>query len=174
MLGIKSIQIDQLDGGDIINSLSYLYHKQYIITILSNSHEYYQCLCSNNVRCRGWKDSDKIIDNNEVLKQFGISYDRYADYLCLKGDDKIGIPGIKKIGKIKARQLVQEYNSVENMIKENVFNEETSVKVNIMKKITQFKKDVMYIRLFFIFLLVNVIQLMIIKGKVSMIKYIKI
>lgn len=100
----------------------YSYHKQFFITILSNSHEYCQCLYPN-VRFRGWKDSDKTIQSDDVIKQFGVSYNNYADYLCLKGDDKIGIPGIKKIGKVKARKYVEKYHTVEEMIKQNVLYE---------------------------------------------------
>lgn len=43
--------------------------------------------------------------------------------MCLKGDDKIGIPGIKKIGKVKARKYIQKYNTVEEMIKQNILYE---------------------------------------------------
>jgi len=61
----------------------------------------------------------EIIDVNGVMEKWGVRPDQIADYLGMIGDTSDNIPGIKGIGPAKARPLLKEFGSLENVI-ENV------------------------------------------------------
>jgi len=63
--------------------------------------------------------SVEIIDVDGVVEKWGVRPDQIADYLGMIGDTSDNIPGIKGVGPAKARPLLKEFGSLENII-ENV------------------------------------------------------
>ncbi|MBN2600838.1 MAG: DNA polymerase I [Candidatus Marinimicrobia bacterium] len=61
----------------------------------------------------------EIIDVDAVMEKWGVRPDQIADYLGMIGDTSDNIPGIKGVGPAKARPLLKEFDSLENII-ENV------------------------------------------------------
>ncbi|MGC9365011.1 MAG: DNA polymerase I [Fidelibacterota bacterium] len=61
----------------------------------------------------------EVIDEDGVVEQWGVRPEQIADYLGLIGDTSDNIPGVKGVGPAKARPLLQEFGSLENII-ENV------------------------------------------------------
>lgn len=60
---------------------------------------------------------DEILGVNEILEKFSIDRcEQVIDILGLWGDSSDNIPGIPGIGEKKAKQLVAEFGSIENMI----------------------------------------------------------
>ncbi|MGH2739459.1 MAG: DNA polymerase I [Actinomycetota bacterium] len=57
-----------------------------------------------------------LYDEAAVEERFGLSPDRYLDYVALKGDPSDNIPGIPGVGEKTASRLVREYGSVEDII----------------------------------------------------------
>jgi len=58
----------------------------------------------------------EIIDKDKVAEKWGVRPDQIADYLGMIGDTSDNIPGIKGIGPAKARPLLKEFGSLENII----------------------------------------------------------
>ncbi len=61
----------------------------------------------------------EVIDEDGVVEKWGVRPEQIADYLGLIGDTSDNIPGVKGVGPAKARPLLQEFGSLENII-ENV------------------------------------------------------
>ncbi|MCH8316914.1 MAG: DNA polymerase I [Bacteroidetes bacterium] len=59
-----------------------------------------------------------ILDKKKVLEKWGIrSVDQVIDILGLQGDKVDNIPGIPGVGEKTAKKLIEEFGSVENLIK---------------------------------------------------------
>ncbi len=59
----------------------------------------------------------EIFDVDTVKKEFKVSPEQFADYKGLMGDQSDNIPGVPGIGKKYASKLIEEYGSVEEVIK---------------------------------------------------------
>ncbi|HZD60632.1 MAG TPA: DNA polymerase I, partial [Anaerolineae bacterium] len=57
-----------------------------------------------------------IYDRQKVEEKYGVSPERVADFLGLKGDPSDNIPGVPGIGEKTAAKLIQKFGSVENLI----------------------------------------------------------
>jgi DNA polymerase-1 len=56
-------------------------------------------------------------DVQAVTDRFGLPPDKYLDYVALKGDTSDNIPGVPGVGEKTASSLVQQYGSVEELLK---------------------------------------------------------
>jgi DNA polymerase-1 len=95
-----------------------------------------------------------IYDINKVVERFGVEPRQMVDFKALIGDPSDNIPGVEGIGKKTAAEIIQKYNSIENLY--NELSTDTAVlkpKVKEMlkkdkdsalmsKQLSQMKKDV--------------------------------
>ena len=56
-------------------------------------------------------------DVEAVTLRFGLPPEKYLDYVALKGDPSDNIPGIPGVGEKTASQLIQQYGSVEELLR---------------------------------------------------------
>ena len=59
----------------------------------------------------------KITDSAGVVEKFGINPEQMIDFLTLMGDSSDGIKGVPGIGKKTAKDLLNEYGNINNMLK---------------------------------------------------------
>ena len=57
-----------------------------------------------------------IYDEVAVKKRYGLRPNQLADYRALKGDTSDNIPGVPGVGEKTATQLLQQYDTVENLL----------------------------------------------------------
>lgn len=60
---------------------------------------------------------DRMIRKPEVIEKFGVGPNQVTDILGLAGDSSDNIPGVPGIGDKTAMKLIQEYGSIENLIR---------------------------------------------------------
>lgn len=65
---------------------------------------------------KGMKNLE-VVDDNYLLKKYGITGKQYAAFSTLRGDSSDGLPGVKGIGEKTASTLVAKYGSVEGVIR---------------------------------------------------------
>src|SRR5207244_13549720 len=56
-------------------------------------------------------------DVQAVTDRFGLPPEKYLDYVALKGDSSDNIPGVPGVGEKTASQLIQQYGSVEELLR---------------------------------------------------------
>jgi DNA polymerase-1 len=56
-------------------------------------------------------------DVDAVTERFGLPPEKYLDYVALKGDTSDNIPGVPGVGEKTASQLIQQYGSVEELLR---------------------------------------------------------
>jgi DNA polymerase-1 len=94
---------------------------------------------------------NKFINKDDVLNKFGVTADKVIDVQSLAGDSTDNVPGVPGIGVKTAAELINEYGTLENLlknvskIKQNkrretlINNKEDAI---ISKKLVTLKKDV--------------------------------
>ena len=61
--------------------------------------------------------STVLYDRQAVIERYGVSPERMVDFLGLRGDPSDNIPGVPGIGEKTATKLLQEFESLENVLK---------------------------------------------------------
>ena len=83
---------------------------------------------------KGMKNLE-VVDDDFLLRKYGITGKQYAAFSTLRGDPSDGLPGVKGIGEKTASTLVAKYGSVEGVIKAALKDDpelKASIKVNIL------------------------------------------
>ena len=59
----------------------------------------------------------RVYDVDAVTERFGLPPEKYLEYVALKGDASDNIPGVPGVGEKTASKLVQDFGSVEELLK---------------------------------------------------------
>jgi len=95
----------------------------------------------------------KTYTRDEVIKKMGVPPEKIPDFLALVGDTSDNIPGLRGVGDKTAANLLEQYGTLENLIKTNPVVPRLSVKqpfgdpeqlerVNISRQLVELKRDV--------------------------------
>ena len=119
------------------------------VTIISSDKDLMQ-LYKKNVRIYD-PMKNKFIEEQDILKKFGVTPDKIIDVQSLAGDSSDNVPGVPGIGIKTASELINKYKTLEILldkaseIKQNRRREtilENKDKAKISKKLVTLKKDV--------------------------------
>ena len=115
-LGIPLLRIEGAEADDIIGTLAYRAVAEGHHVVISTGDKDMMQLIND---CVILEDSftGKITDSTGVVEKFGINPEQMIDFLTLMGDSSDGIKGVPGIGKKTAKDLLNEYGSIENMLK---------------------------------------------------------
>ena len=148
-LGIKILQVPDVEADDVIATLASQNYKDNIKVLISSGDKDLAQLVNSRVTLVNSMD-EKILDTNGVIKKFGVPPEKIFDYLVLVGDTSDNIPGVDKIGPKTAVSLLDKYDNLETII-QNIDNIKGKVSENlsksmdsiaIAKKLIELKKDV--------------------------------
>lgn len=116
LLGFQPFCCEDYEADDIIGSLCKQFGEGADITIVSRDKDLGQLLRANDVL---WDfANDDYMAPSDVEQKFGVPPETIADYLALAGDSVDNIPGAPGIGAKTAASLLQEFGSLENLLKE--------------------------------------------------------
>jgi len=118
-MNIKYLEVDNYEADDIIGTVAKMVdiNDNFVGTIVSSDKDLLQ-LISNDINVKLLKQKDYILyDNTTFRKDFGINPIRIIDLKSLQGDPSDKIPGVKGIGEKTAINLLQEYDSIDNIYK---------------------------------------------------------
>ncbi len=115
-LGIPLLRIEGAEADDIIGTLAYRAVEQGHHVVISTGDKDMMQLVND---CVILEDSftGKIVDNQAVIDKYGINPSQMIDFLTLMGDSSDGIKGVPGIGKKTAKELLNEYGSIDSMLK---------------------------------------------------------
>lgn len=95
---------------------------------------------------RGVSDVE-VLDEAAVLAKYGVPASRYADFATLRGDPSDGLPGVRGVGEMTARALVNAYPSLDALIEDAVAERRSGA---ILKRspglVARLRADAEYVR----------------------------
>lgn len=118
-LGVYYYQQDLYEADDIIGYASKHFKDQFDeVTIYSNDHDLMQLLDGNVKQMVSRKGlTDVEIFTPEYLKEkIGVTPEQITDYKGLVGDPSDNIPGVPGVGNKTALKLLDEYQTIENLL----------------------------------------------------------
>ena len=135
-LGIPLLRIEGAEADDIIGTLAYRAVAEGHHVVISTGDKDMMQLIND---CVILEDSftGKITDSAGVVEKFGINPEQMIDFLTLMGDSSDGIKGVPGIGKKTAKDLLNEYVNIDNMLK-NVSN----IKGRAGKNLLEYADDI--------------------------------
>ena len=147
---LPSIELINYEADDLIATyVDQILSKEAKVTIVSSDKDLMQ-LYKKNVRIYD-PMKNKFIDEEDVNKKFGVKPEKVVDVQALAGDSTDNVPGVPGIGVKTAAELINEYDNLENLlknakkIKQNKRREtliENKDKAIISKKLVVLKNDV--------------------------------
>jgi len=109
------IQEKDTEADDLIGTLAQYYSlTDRMVTIVSDDKDMLQLLCDNIVISHSQKG---MVDTIKFKEKFEFEPESFIDFLALKGDEIDNIPGISGIGEVKAKKLIKDFGTIENLYK---------------------------------------------------------
>eukprot|EP01080_Neovahlkampfia_damariscottae_P003349 gene3349-5896_t len=117
LLGLSKIQKDYFEADDLIANYSKVLslNQENHVIIVSSDKDLYQLLDENVTIYDPMKRI--FINEMDIKTKFGITSKQFLDFQCLVGDKADNIPGCAGIGIKNAARLLNEHETLENVIK---------------------------------------------------------
>jgi len=114
---IPIIEMTGYEADDCLGTIATKASKNFNVYIVTGDKDALQ-LVNDNVCVMNRKPDEKIVYNAEGVKSaFGVKPQAIVDMLALAGDTSDNIPGVKGIGEKTAAKLIEQFGSIENMLK---------------------------------------------------------
>ena len=135
---IPILFVDGYEADDVIGTLSKnAAEAGFTVYMMTPDKDFGQLVEENIFQLKPGKPGrpPELMGVKEVCEKFGVSRpDQVIDMLGLWGDASDNIPGIPGVGEVTARKLIEEYDSVENL----VANAENIEKESMRKKVMEY------------------------------------
>jgi DNA polymerase-1 len=126
-MGFKKIAKPGFEADDVIASIvKYAKENNYKVKIVSHDKDLYQLIDDGIVVI--YDPMKKVeIDEEKCKEKFGVDSKYIVDYLAIVGDSADNIPGVKGIGAKGAKNLIEEFGTLEEIYEnlENIRNPRT-------------------------------------------------
>ena len=119
-LAVPIVEADGWEGDDVLGTLAARGSAEGIRVLLVTGDKDALQLVDENVRVVSTKKgiTDIVVyDRDGVIERYGVAPDQVADFLGLKGDTSDNIPGIPGVGEKTAAKLLQEYGTLDAVLK---------------------------------------------------------
>lgn len=109
------ISVSGVEADDVIGTLAQHAIKAGLKTLISTGDKDLAQLVNDKVTLVNTMTNTTLDDDN-VMKKFGVRPDQIIDYLTLIGDTSDNIPGVPKVGPKTAAKWLAEYGSLDEII----------------------------------------------------------
>ncbi|MFW6172164.1 MAG: DNA polymerase I [Elusimicrobiota bacterium] len=100
------------------------------VTIVTGDKDILQLVKDNITVTNGMKD--RVYDSQEVKEKLGVEPEQVIDYISLVGDKSDNLPGVRGIGPVTAKKLLNKYKNLDE-IYENIEGLSSRVKKKLKK-----------------------------------------
>ncbi len=112
---LPALELSGYEADDIIATLAKRYAELGLdITVVTGDKDLMQ-IVGERVRLLDTMKK-KVSGRDEVIERFGVPPEQVLEILGLAGDSSDNIPGVPGIGEKTASSLIQEFNSIENLL----------------------------------------------------------
>ena len=144
-MNVNYLELDEYEADDILGTIAILAQKEgFEVDIFTGDRDYLQLVDDNifvYLTKKGISEI-KLMDNNAIFEDFGISPKQLIEVKALQGDSSDNIPGVKGVGEKTALKLIQEYGNLDKAYLSRYLGE-IYLNVPIDKNIEDFElKDV--------------------------------
>jgi len=115
-MGLPLLSIEGVEADDVIATLATQASTSGMNTLISTGDKDIAQLVSNDVTLINTM-TNTVLDPQGVIDKFGVSANQIVDYLALVGDASDNVPGIPKVGPKTAAKWLQQYGSLDEIIK---------------------------------------------------------
>lgn len=129
---MPNIGLENFEADDCIGTLARVYSKTNEVTILTGDQDILQ-LINEGIRVaimRKGQGNYEVFDHHNFYEKKGIYPEQVIDLKGLMGDSADNYPGVKGIGEKTALKLLQEYETIDNLL-ENIDNLPKGVQTKI-------------------------------------------
>lgn len=113
---IPVLEIEGYEADDILATLAKKGEGRGLsVTIVTGDKDIFQ-IVGRNIRTYDTM-KDKVYEEKDVLDKFGVGPDKVVEVMGLMGDAIDNIPGVPGIGKKTAVELIKEFGSIENLLR---------------------------------------------------------
>jgi DNA polymerase-1 len=141
--GLKIFEVGGYEADDLIATIALEVAKDKDIEVIvaTEDKDMYQ-LAEEGIKFYSTR-KDLVFGKEEIQTKFGFEPRFIVDFLSLAGDSSDNIPGVKGIGEVTARQLIQEYGNLNTILKkaETIKSEKLREKLMSQKEQAQMSYD---------------------------------
>jgi DNA polymerase-1 len=117
-MGLPLLMVEGIEADDVIGTLAMEAEKRGLPVLISTGDKDMAQLVNEHIHLiNTMGKEDVILDRAGVEAKFGVSPERIVDYLALIGDTSDNIPGVPGVGPKTAVKWLDQFKSVENLIK---------------------------------------------------------
>ncbi len=117
---IPMLEVPGYEADDVMGTLAKIAESKGVETYLVTGDKDFLQLVSPMIKIyrptKGLADVE-IVDENKVVEEWGVKPEQIVEVLGLMGDKVDNVPGIPGIGEKTAVQLIKEFGSIENLVK---------------------------------------------------------
>jgi len=114
--GFPIFELEGFEADDVMATLSVRFAKKNTDVFIATDDKDMAQLVNDHIKLYSPRQ-EKVIDTKDVKEKFGVAPEQMTDYIALAGDPSDNIPGVKGIGEVGARKLLEEFKSLEGVYK---------------------------------------------------------
>ena len=112
--GFPVFEREGFEADDVMASLGLRFAKKNTDVFIATDDKDMAQLVNDHIKLYSPRQ-EKVIDVKDVVEKFGVTPGQITDYIALAGDPSDNIPGVKGIGEVGARKLLEEFKSLEEI-----------------------------------------------------------
>ncbi len=133
--GIKTLKLPGYEADDIMGSLAKKFEPECDIFLVTPDKDFAQLVSEHIHILKPAKDDDTFerYGRQEVKEKYGVYPEQFIDMLTLMGDSSDNIPGVDGVGPKTAAALINEYGSLDMLLKNAHLIKKAKLRDNLLK-----------------------------------------
>jgi DNA polymerase-1 len=138
--GLAIFEKEGYEADDVIATIARKAKEQGLaVTIISSDKDILQLVDEDVTVFSPYKDEGTLYDRDKVRERFGVEPQKISDIIALMGDDADNIPGVPGIGEKTAVNLMEEFGSLDDLLRHAEKIKQEKLKDAVLENIDRIK-----------------------------------